>query len=355
MRFPWGKSREDEKAAALNSIWSNLGVKNEKEFFDLASAVDIHCCWCSKLSGIRCDEQGITAFTTKPGLGTAFVATCCNCLERMVIYCRAGAIVAVEQLRSLSDLPGALERAENQIASRGSSLLLARRTTTAPRETTLSWHDKGDKDLKVGLYASAIRCFDQALAINPKSARVWREKGVALSLSGNRAAAIECYTRSLELNIFDDIAWFNKGTSLQRLGHPQEAVACFDKALEIKPSDADIWCNKGLALQSLGRTEEELHCYEEALKRNSEHVEAWLNRGCTLSESGNPREALECFDRVLALNPMDVDAAFNKAAALLHLRESTKALAALRRFTEIAERGDPRLPKAKELIEALSP
>jgi tetratricopeptide (TPR) repeat protein len=354
MRFPWGKSHEDEEAGALNAVWSNLGVNNEKEFFNLASAVDIRCCWCGRLSGIRCEYDIVTMFMTKPDLGTAFVATCANCLERMVILCRAGSIVAVEQLRSSSDLAGAFERAGDQSVSRGSTLSLARRTTPAPQETTLSWHDKGEKDVKVGRYATAIDCFDKALAINPKSALVWRDKGMALSRSGNRTAAIECYTRSLELNKLDEIAWFNKGTSLQRLGRPQEAITCFDKALEIEPSDADIWCNKELALQSLGRTEEELHCWEEALKRNDGHVEAWLNRGCTLAGIGDLHGALECFDRVLALNPMDTDAAFNKAGALLQMRESTKALAALRRFVEIAERGDPRLPQVKQLIEALS-
>lgn len=354
MQSPWGKTREDEKAEALNAVWSNLGVKNSREFFDLVGAVEIRCCWCSMLSGIRCEQDITTCFLSKPGLGTAFVATCANCLERMVILCRAGTIVAVEQLRSSSDLSGAFERATNNAAPTGSTLLLARRTTPAPRETTLSWHDKGNQDLQVGRYASAIDCFDKALAINPKSALVWRDKGMALSRSENRAAGIECYTRSLELNRFDEIAWFNKGTSLQRLGRPAEAVACFDKALEIEPSDADIWCNKGFALQSLGRTAEELHCYEEALKRNSGHVEAWLNRGCTLAREGDLHGAVECFDRVLALNPMDTDAAYNKAAAHLQLRESTKALAALRRFSEIAERGDPRLPQVVQLIDALN-
>lgn len=356
MRFPWNKSHINEKDKALDDVWSNLGVKNEKEFFDFANAIDIYCCWCGKLSEIRCQQEitGGTCFMTKPGLGTAFVAICANCMERIVILCRSGSIVAVEQVISSSDLAGAFERAGNQTAPRGSTLLMARRTTPAPRETTLSCYEKGKKDLNVGRYESAICCFDKALTINPKCARVWRDKGMALSRSGNLAAAIESYTRSLELNKLDHIAWFNKGTSLQRLGRPQEAVACFDKALEIEPSDADIWCNKGFALQSLGRTEEELHCYEEALKRKSDHVEAWLNRGCTLSESGNPRGALECFDRVLALNPMDADAAINKASALLRLREFSKALVALRRFVDIAERGDPRVPKAKELIESLN-
>jgi hypothetical protein len=52
--------------------------------------------------------------------------------------------------------------------------------------------------------------------------------------------------------------------------------------------------------------------------------------------------------------PMNTDAALNKTAVLLQMRESSKALAALRRFVEIDERGDPRLPKVKQLIEAFS-
>ncbi len=405
----------ESKPKAVRDALRDLGVDSVDEFIVVANSVSVVCCCCHKVSRVRLPEiafmdgevklslsrasptmaygleqlalailkdydflvvQGkehCVVWITGPGLGTAFVVTCANCLAKLLICYRAGNLMDVERITGSSDRFAALIRrirsriAPSTVGRSGcgdherqvvSALHRAEERLTKGERSLeadgTNWHEKGRKELEVGRYKEAIACFDRALAINPNVAPVWLDKGVALSRSGAAAEASVCYTKSLELNPSDAIAWFDKGNTLRKMGRTSEAVECFDRAIAINRTDPDVWVNKGLALESLGRVKDALECYSTALGLNQALVEAWLNKGCLLGNGGELRGALECFDKVLALNPIDADASFGKAATLLKLRNLDEAKAALERFVEAAERGDARREQALKLIGQLA-
>ena len=51
---------------------------------------------------------------------------------------------------------------------------------------------------------------------------------------GKYEEAIKCYDEALKLNPKYENAWIHKGNSLNKLGKYEEAIACFDESIQIK-------------------------------------------------------------------------------------------------------------------------
>jgi len=96
-------------------------------------------------------------------------------------------------------------------------------------------------------------------------AGAWINHGVSLHLGGREKEAIRCYDNALELDPRHPLAWHNKGISLNSLGRYEEAIHCFDKALELDPTLDAAWEKKGDSLERLGRQEEAAYCHKKAL------------------------------------------------------------------------------------------
>jgi tetratricopeptide (TPR) repeat protein len=63
---------------------------------------------------------------------------------------------------------------------------------------------------------------------------VWNNKGYLNYTKGKYNNAIKCYDEAIKLDPFYSIAWNNKGIALKKLGHLSEANAAFDKASMIE-------------------------------------------------------------------------------------------------------------------------
>ena len=75
-------------------------------------------------------------------------------------------------------------------------------------------------------------CFDKAIELNPKDARIWNNKGTSLML-GRYLEALQCYDKAIELDPNIATAWAGKGLSLKSLGRDVESQEYFNKAREL--------------------------------------------------------------------------------------------------------------------------
>jgi len=66
-------------------------------------------------------------------------------------------------------------------------------------ESAAFWNNKGGSLAALGRHEEAIRCYDMALRIDPKSYKTWNNKGSALSALGRSDEAVECFNRSLAI------------------------------------------------------------------------------------------------------------------------------------------------------------
>ena len=127
----------------------------------------------------------------------------------------------------------------------------------------------------------AIKCYDEALAINPKFAEALNYKGV----------------------------------SLHNLKKCEEAVKCYDDALAINP---------GKFIQ--------FNSFEIIKTKNKQYFiifsaysDCLNNKGVALLLLNRYQEALECHDKALAINPNSAHGIYNKANVLRHLNQQTAA------------------------------
>ena len=60
--------------------------------------------------------------------------------------------------------------------------------------------DKGNDLLNLGKPEQAIKCYDEAIRINPEYADTWKNKGVVLSLLGKSKEALKCVEKPIKLN-----------------------------------------------------------------------------------------------------------------------------------------------------------
>jgi tetratricopeptide (TPR) repeat protein len=77
----------------------------------------------------------------------------------------------------------------------------------------------------------ALKCFEEALGLQPKHAEALVKKGDALEKLGRLDEAIACYDRALEANDGMVIAYLHKGGLFNRLARYDEALQCYEQAL----------------------------------------------------------------------------------------------------------------------------
>ncbi len=135
-------------------------------------------------------------------------------------------------------------------------------------------HLLGLIEFRNGRLDAALRLFDQALAINPRSA----------------------------------IALVNRGHALGELARYGESLASYDAALQVDQGIADAWYGRGVALQAMARHGDALASYDRAIAIDPGHVSARNNRyDCYLSALGDPestvREGIAAARANLGLDP----------------------------------------------------
>ncbi len=90
---------------------------------------------------------------------------------------------------------------------------------------------KGQSLLNLDKAEEALACFDEVLALEPKSADALVKKGTALERLRKPAEAIECYDRAIAADSSLTIAWLYKGGLFNRMERFTEALECYEQAL----------------------------------------------------------------------------------------------------------------------------
>jgi tetratricopeptide (TPR) repeat protein len=90
-------------------------------------------------------------------------------------------------------------------------------------------------------FKEALRYYTKAIELNTKMIDAWVGKGNVFQRLGEHREAIKCYDEALELNPSEKEAaeaWYEKGKALEKLDEKKEARKCFEKAHELDPSYA---------------------------------------------------------------------------------------------------------------------
>ena len=227
-------------------------------------------------------------------------------------------------------------------------------------KTAAEWTEEGDQWDDKGNREEAIKCFDQALSIDPNYGKAWFLKAysydklkkpaeetvelyrkalatgyneeqtyynlaVELFKLNKNVEAIEAYEKCLEKNPKKTNAWENLADVYMVLERNEEAIATWYKALELEPSRDRIHPFQGLLLEDVGREDEAMERYNVCLRLNPKNKHAILFKGNLLSKQGKYKEALEVYESIES-NPPECAKSYRMGNAYMALGNKEKAM-----------------------------
>lgn len=86
-----------------------------------------------------------------------------------------------------------------------------------------------------------------------KDAPAWINEGEGLFVQKKYDEAIRCFNEAIRLNPSYELAWNNKGTALYMLKRYKEAIKCFDEVLKINPNNETAKKNRETYMRAMGK------------------------------------------------------------------------------------------------------
>ena len=274
---------------------------------------------------------------------------------------------------------GRVDEAENSYKDIQDAAKKQFETANSTAEQVESWIHLGMLLQEQGKLTEALQAFDNATALDPKSAFSWKVKGYiqamwlgrydegldALNHSldieqsadvwevkarvfyelGRYDEAIDAVNRSLLLDQNLSRAWLVKGHALRELGRHQEAMQAYDRSEGIYGEQ--LYSGMGFSLAELNRSDQAATAFnrsldesEKEIARDSRSAYAWFWRGEALRGMGRYQEALQSYDRSLEISPEKAISSWrSKGYALKALGRVSEAKAAFSRAVELGYEG----------------
>ena len=174
-------------------------------------------------------------------------------------------------------------------------------------------YERGLSQASQGQSVLALSSFQEATALDPKSARYRDSLGLMFLDIGRVDQAIEELTTAVDLDPSRGDSHFHLGTALAEKRRWDDAVTAYRKAIN-QPSLTSLdlaYQNLGLALFHLKRYREAEEALRFALSLDPQLQAAYYNLGLVLTADKRPNEAKTVFRRARQIAP---DSAFGQAA-----------------------------------------
>ncbi|ODS32045.1 MAG: hypothetical protein SCARUB_02830 [Candidatus Scalindua rubra] len=208
----------------------------------------------------------------------------------------------------LSELRNELQRIYRELFGRKLEV-----KDTGDKLNVFDWHSRGICFSQLGLQGKAIICFNEALKIDPKKARIYHNRGDAYAFIGQYENAIKDYNRAIELNPNDPKFYNNLGIIfLDILNQHEKAIDNFTKAIELDPNFYSAYNNRGMAYNNLGQYDQAINNLEKVIELNPNLADSYLNLGNTYSYKDQNELAIEYYNKAIELNQQFALAYFNR-------------------------------------------
>ncbi|MFX0056306.1 MAG: tetratricopeptide repeat protein, partial [Candidatus Hermodarchaeota archaeon] len=183
-----------------------------------------------------------------------------------------------------------------------------------------------------------LRAVKKHLEENPDDASAWNVRGVLLANKNEFGEALRCFNQAIRLDPNLSEAYTNRGRVLMALGPDKasSALESFNKALRLSPDNWEALLDKAKAMRALGRTKEELACYEKLSETVTDVPAIWIRMGDIKLEQGRFNDAVGNYDHALMLDPEKVAALVHRAIGLSMMQRGKEAVKSAEKATKLA-------------------
>lgn len=193
---------------------------------------------------------------------------------------------------------------------------------------------------KLGQYSSAIRLFNQAIALEPEFAAAYSLRGWSYFQQGLHAQAIADFDQAIALTPDDCLAFYRRGLAHWHRGQWQWAIQDFDQVLllnltmrmgylpdsNLAPTLAEVYFYRGSALVFQGQLEKGISDLSRTIALIPEYHQAYWVRALAYIDSDDWLKAEDDFISLFALTPEIANRAIDYFTGLIQ-KDATDQMA----------------------------
>ena len=181
--------------------------------------------------------------------------------------------------------------------------------------TAQEWFEKGYVFQEDKNFSEAIRCYSEAIRLQPDDAAAYVNRGIARKANNDLPGALADYDEAIRLKPDYAAAYYNRGNARKANNDLPGALANFDEAIRLKPDYAAAYYNRGNARRANNDLPGALADYDEAIRLKPDFAEAYNNRGVARSDNNDLPGALADHDEAIRLKPDFAEAYNNRGVA----------------------------------------
>ncbi len=184
------------------------------------------------------------------------------------------------------------------------ALIELQKIESQARDIPFFYFLKGMIYLKVREFNKAVRCFNQAISINPRYGDAWNNLGITYLAEKKEDKAVECFKKAMSIESYPtpEYAAHNLALIYKKRGELEKAISLEKKALILNwrylpsyLSIADLYVKKGDVASAILWLKKGIHAFPDNLN-------LYFLLGENYLRSGDETHAKECFTRIIELD-----------------------------------------------------
>ncbi|MBI4379081.1 MAG: tetratricopeptide repeat protein [Nitrospinae bacterium] len=209
-------------------------------------------------------------------------------------------------------------------------------------------HAIGQMYEKMGMDEKALNYYEDAFKNNPQYIKVHQSMGDLYLKKGDTGKAIEAIEKAVHISPNNPHRQAQLGKIYLSKGDIEKAGKAFKTAIKVDPKNAELQTDIGEAYLQSGLDEMAAEAFKGSLTV-TESVHVYNRLGIALRRKGKYLEAIEEYKKALRLDPDDEAVHYNMGRAYIEADMKSEAISSFKKALQI----DPYFKECKEMLEGL--